>query len=301
MATLVEIIKQINDVFFIGNDSILINDIIQLDTNNKRNDVIYWCNDKNIDLLGLCAAGTIICSEKIKQTNYINKNCNYIIVTNPRAVFRQVLRDFFIPIEDINSISVKASIHSSAKIGENVFIGDNTVVEKNCIIKDDTYIGHNNTILSQTYIGSKVRIGNNNTIGGVGFGYEKNEQGSYEVLPHIGNVIIKDRVEIGNNNCIDRAVLGSTILYENVKVDNLVHIAHGVVIGENSLIIAHSMIGGSTEIGKNVWISPGALVLNKLKIGDNSLIGMGSVVVKKVDENTVVVGNPAKYLKDIKD
>lgn len=133
----------------------------------------------------------------------------------------------------------------------------------------------------------------------MGFGYEKNEQGDYEVLPHIGNVIIKDNVEIGNNNCIDRAVLGSTILHKNVKVDNLVHIAHGVVIDENSLIIAHAMIGGSTEIGKNVWVSPGALIINKLKVEDNSLIGMGAVVVRKVDKNTVVAGNPAKYLKNI--
>jgi UDP-3-O-[3-hydroxymyristoyl] glucosamine N-acyltransferase len=294
-----EIVKRIENAYFIGNDSTLINDVIQLNTNNKRNDVIYWCNDKNMDLLALCEAGTIICPNKIRETNYINENCNYIIVSNPRAVFAQVLKDFFIPTEDKYSISKKASIHSSATIGKNVFIGDNTIVEKNCTIGDDTYIGYNNTILSKTYIGSKVRIGNNNTIGGVGFGYEKNEQGNYEVLPHIGNVIIKDKVEIGNNNCIDRAVLGSTILHENVKVDNLVHIAHGVVIGENSLIIAHAMIGGSTEIGKNVWIAPGALVINKLKIEDNSLIGMGSVVVRKVDKNTVVVGNPAKYLKNI--
>jgi len=118
-------------------------------------------------------------------------------------------------------------------------------------------------------------------------------------LPHIGNVLIYDKVEIGNNTCIDRAVLGSTIIHENVKIDNLVHIAHGVVIQENSLIIAHAMIGGSAEIGKNVWIAPGALIINKGKVEDDSVVGMGAVVIKKVDKRAIVAGNPAKFLKNI--
>jgi len=299
MIVLKDILKKINHVNFIGDDSALINDVIQLDKANKRTDVIYWCNDKNIDALFFCEAGTIICSEKINETTYINKNCNYIIVSNPRAVFAQVLKDFFIPVNDAPTISSKTIIHPSVKIGKNVSIADFTVIEKNCVIGDNTYIGYHNTILAKTIIGNEVKIGSNNTIGGVGFGYEKDEQGNYEVLPHMGNVLIHDKVEIGNNTCIDRAVLGSTVLHKNVKVDNLVHIAHGVIIGENSLIIAHAMIGGSTEIGRNVWVAPGALIINKGKVEDDSLIGMGAVVVKKVEKNTIVAGNPAKFLKNI--
>ena len=299
MTTLKEILESINAINFIGDKSVVINDVIQLDAANKRNDVIYWCNDKNIDSLSLCESGTIICSEKINDTAYIKKNCNYIIVANPRAVFAQVLKDFFVPKDDTPTISSKAVIHPSVKIGKNVFIGDFTVIEKNCLIGDNVSIGYNNTILSKTIIGNEVKIGSNNTIGGVGFGYEKDEQGNYEVLPHIGNVLIHNKVEIGNNTCIDRAVLGSTILHENAKIDNLVHIAHGVIIGENSLIIAHAMIGGSTQIGKNVWVAPGVLIINKIKVEDDSLIGMGAVVVKKVSAKTIVAGNPAKFLKNI--
>ncbi len=299
MVILKEIIENIKSIEFIGDDTTIINDIIQLDKTNKRSDVIYWCNDKNMDLLSSCETGTIICSDKIKETDYIKRNCNYIIVENPRAVFAQVLKDFFMPENEISAISQKASIHPSVKIGENVFVGDFTVIEKNCVIGDNTYIGYNNTILAKTVIGNAVKIGNNNTIGGIGFGYEKDENGNYEVLPHIGNVLICDKVEIGNNTCIDRAVLGSTVLHENVKVDNLVHIAHGVTIGENSLIIAHAMIGGSTKIGKNVWVAPGALIINKVKVEDDSLIGMGAVVVKRVEKKTIVAGNPARFLRDI--
>lgn len=110
--------------------------------------------------------------------------------------------------------------------------------------------------------------------------------------------MIKKDVEIGNNVCIDRAVLGSTVIGENVKIDNLVHIAHGVVIGENSLIIANSMIAGSCEIGKNVWVSPSVSVIQNTQIEDNALLGMGSVVIRNVDANTIVAGVPAKKTKD---
>ena len=113
-------------------------------------------------------------------------------------------------------------------------------------------------------------------------------------MPHIGNVHLKENVEIGNNVCIDRAVMGSTLLSENVKVDNLVHIAHGVQIGKNSLIIANSMIAGSVVIGDNVWVSPSASIRQKLIVENDALVGMGAVVVKNVTESSVVAGNPAK-------
>ena len=113
-------------------------------------------------------------------------------------------------------------------------------------------------------------------------------------MPHIGNVHLKENVEVGNNVCIDRAVMGSTLLSENVKVDNLVHIAHGVKIGKNSLIIANSMIAGSVEIGENVWVSPSSSIRQKLIIENDALIGMGAVVVKNVEPSSVVAGNPAK-------
>lgn len=294
-------IKQILEIVpsyeYIGKEECVINDIVQLDNDNKRDDVIYWCNDKNIDKLKDCFHGIIICSVKVKESAYINPSANYIIVENPRLIFANILKTFFIPEEDKFEISEKAVIHPSVKIGKNVFIGANNVIEKDCIIGDNTSIGYNNTIYKKTKIGSNVKIGSNNTIGGIGFGYEKDEEGNYQLLNHIGNVVINDYVEIGNNTCIDKAVLGSTIINKNAKIDNLVHIAHGVIIGDNSLIIANSMIGGSAVIGKNVWISPSVSILNKAIVEDNSLVGMGAVVVKNVESDTIVVGNPAKFLK----
>jgi acetyltransferase-like isoleucine patch superfamily enzyme len=144
--------------------------------------------------------------------------------------------------------------------------------------------------------GKNFIVGDNCSIGNDGFGYIKDEMGRWIKFPHFGDIIIGDDVEIGSNVCIDRGSLSNTIIGSGVKVDNFVHIAHNVEIGENTLIIAQSMIGGSTKIGKNCWISPSVSIKNGISIGDNVLIGMGAVVLKDVENNKVMVGNPAKEL-----
>ena len=294
---IIDILNTINHTNYKGDKSGEISEIIQLNPENTKQDILCWCSDKNKELLPLVKSGTIIISNKIEE-NYLNSYCNYIIVENPRRTFQEVLSKFF--IEKIQAkISETANIDKSVKLGENIFIGENVVIEKNCEIGDNTTIQHNTTIFKDTVIGKDVVIGANNTIGGIGFGYEKDENGDFQLIPHIGNVVLKDNVEIGNNTTIDRAVLGSTILEENVKIDNLVHIAHGVKIGRNSVIIANSMIAGSVKIGENTWVAPSASVLNQKTIGKNSLVGMGAVVLKDVGDNEVVAGSPAKFLKKI--
>jgi UDP-3-O-[3-hydroxymyristoyl] glucosamine N-acyltransferase len=294
MITVKEILKGINYLEFKGNENAVIEKPIQLSIENFDPNVLMWINDKNIALLAEIQFGTIVCGNLEFE---MNESCNYIKVANPRLAFMQIIKDFFYVENKNPEISKTAVIHSTSKIGHNVSIGHFVVVEEGCIIGDNSQIGNHNAILSRTIIGENVKIGNNNTIGGVGFGYEKNEFGEYELMPHIGNVIINNNVEIGNNTAIDRAVLGSTILMENCKVDNLVHIAHGVVVGRNSLIIANAMIGGSTIIGDNVWFAPSASILQKKNIANNATIGMGAVILKDVLEGEVIIGNPGKPLQ----
>jgi UDP-3-O-[3-hydroxymyristoyl] glucosamine N-acyltransferase len=143
-------------------------------------------------------------------------------------------------------------------------------------------------------IHSSVVVGRNTVIGGDGFGYAREIDGTLVKMPHMGNVIIHEDVEIGSNTCIDRAVIGSTIIGAGTKIDNLVHVAHGVKIGRNCLIVAGVVIGGSCEIGDNVYIGIGAMIKNKIRIGNNAVIGMGAVVLKDVPDGVTVVGNPAK-------
>ena len=255
---------------------------------------ITWISDKNLNSVQKLVSGIVICSLSLNP-DACNPNCTYLLVKNPRLYFLQLVGLYFVENEK-PFISNSAFIDESVNIGLNVSIGHGVVLERNCSVGDYTRIDHNTIIKSGTVIGSNVKIGANNTIGGVGFGYERDESGKYILIPHIGNVVIEDAVEIGNNTAIDRAVLGSTIIRKNAKIDNLVHIAHGVEVGENSLVIANAMIAGSTIIGRNVWVAPSASILNKLSIGDDSFIGMGAVVVKSVESEKTVVGNPAKEL-----
>jgi UDP-3-O-[3-hydroxymyristoyl] glucosamine N-acyltransferase len=259
---------------------------------------LTWVSDKNQSLLSALRRGTVICSAKADQSSF-NQTCTYLIVDNPRQYFLKVIKNYFVDDEP-PSISQHAVIHPSVQLGKNVTVKAGVIIEENCRVGDHSRIDSNTVIKKATLIGARVIIGANNTIGGVGFGYEKDENNNYELLPHIGNVVIEDHVEIGNNTCIDRAVVGSTILRRNCKIDNLVHIAHGVEIGENSLVIANAMVAGSAIIGKNVWVAPSASVLNKAKIEDGAVVGMGAVVLKDVAAGQTVVGNPAKDIKTLR-
>lgn len=189
----------------------------------------------------------------------------------------------------------EAPISAGAVIGANVHLGYGSVIGPNVRIGDDCRIGPN-TFLANATLGPRVGIGANCTIGLDGFGYEKGPDGRFMRFPHIGSVEIESDVDIGSNSCIDRGALGVTRIGRGVKVDNLVHIAHNVSIGENSLIIAHAMLGGSAQLGSNVWLAPCASVINKGVLGDGVTVGMGAVVLKPVAAGLTVAGVPAKEL-----
>ena len=133
-------------------------------------------------------------------------------------------------------------------------------------------------------------------IGEDGFGYAHAEDGSLVKIPHRGNVVIEKDVTIGACVCIDRAVVGSTVIGEGSKIDNLVHIAHGVKIGKHCLIVAGAVIGGSSVIGDRCFIGINASIKNKVRIGNDVVVGMGAVVTKDVPDGVTVVGNPARIL-----
>jgi UDP-3-O-[3-hydroxymyristoyl] glucosamine N-acyltransferase len=280
--------------FYLNNENVLIKNVIKSNIENNIEGVIFWVSPKFNSMLESFKVGTIICSDL--PLNYLETKCNYLVFDNPRKAFQLLLHNFFKePV--INSIAKSASIHPTVKLSQDIFIGENVVIEKNCVIGNNVFIGHNTIIHSNTIIGNDVNIGANNTIGGTGFGYEKDENGKLQPIHHIGGVVIHNKVDIGNNTCIDKAVLENTIIGEGSKIDNLVHISHNVNIGKNCVIIAHAMIGGSTEIGDNAWIAPNVALRDGLKIGDQALVGLGSVVIKSVPENEIWLGNPAKKYK----
>lgn len=182
----------------------------------------------------------------------------------------------------------KVVIGNGTKIFPNAFVGNNVIVGQNSIIHPGVKIYHD------CVIGNNVTIHAGTIIGGDGFGFAPQADGSFKKVPQIGNVIIEDNVEIGSNTTIDRATIGSTIIRAGAKLDNLLQIAHNVEVGNNSVIAAQSGISGSTKIGKNVMIGGQVGIVGHIQIADGSKINAQSGVSKSMKTpNTAVTGSPA--------
>lgn len=216
------------------------------------------------------------------------------------------------------SISALASISKSAIIGKNVSIGDFAVIEDYAIIGDHVEVS------PHSYVGTKVMIGEKSklytgvkiesdsiigkhcifhsgvVIGSEGFGFIPTKEGTKKIA-QIGNVIIEDDVEIGANTCVDRATLGSTIIKQGAKLDNLIQIAHNVEIGENTLIAAQTGIAGSTKIGKNCMIGGQVAIVGHLNIADEvKIVGQSGVIKSIPEKGSIVQGSPAFNFNDYK-
>lgn len=146
-------------------------------------------------------------------------------------------------------------------------------------------------------IGDNCKICDTVKIGNDGFGFEPDENGDLVFFPHFMGVKIGSNVRIGSYVCIDRGNLKDTIIEDGVKIDNLVHIAHNVKIGKNTMVVAGTVVCGSVEIGDNCFIGANSVIRQHLKIGNNVTIGMGSVVTKDIPDGETWAGNPAKKLE----
>lgn len=212
----------------------------------------------------------------------IRKNISLILSDDPRFDF-YTLHNFLAKAnlkKTPNQIHPEAVIHPRAWIADyNVIIGARTIIEPNACIYPDVLIGADCKINACAVIGKE------------GFEYKKTSKGILSVL-HDGKVIIADKVDIGSNTCIDKGFsFRNTIIGEETKIDNLVHIAHGVQIGQKTFVVACAMLAGSVDIGNNVWISPNANLNNYIRINDGGIVSLGAVVTKDVEVGQQVTGN----------
>lgn len=266
-----------------------------------------------------------------KYEEYLYSTAANIIIVNEAQIVKEELAATLIKVPDAYSafalllseyqklkqqqlvgIQEPVYIHASVKKGDRIYIGafaylgENVVIGNGVKIYPNAYIGNNVTIDDDTTIhpgvkiyhdcsvGKNVVIHAGTVIGGDGFGFAPQANGSFKKVPQTGNVIIEDNVEIGSNVTIDRATIGSTIIRNGAKLDNLLQIAHNVEIGSNSVIAALTGISGSTKIGNNVMIGGQAGIAGHLTIADGSKINGQSGVSKSIKTpNTAVTGTPA--------
>lgn len=173
-------------------------------------------------------------------------------------------------------------IYPQVYVGDNVTIGDNTVLYSGVKIYSDCVIGHHVTIHSGCVIGSD------------GFGFAPQPDGSYKTIPQVGNVVIGNHVDIGANTVIDCATMGSTIIEDGVKLDNLIQIAHNAHIGQHTVVAAQSGISGSTKIGKNCIIAGQVGIVGHITIANKTTIGAQAGIGRSItEEGSVLLGSPA--------
>ena len=271
----------------------------------------FLANPKYEEFLYTTQASIIILSNTQELKNPIN--ATIIRVPDAYSAFATLLDKYQqIQTQQLAGIQQPVYIDAKAKIGDQVFIGAFVYIGEGAIIGNGvkifphTYIGNHvivaeNTIIHpgvkiyhHCIIGKNVIIHAGTVIGGDGFGFAPQADGSFKKVPQIGNVIIEDNVEIGSNTTVDRATIGSTLIKSGAKLDNLLQIAHNVEVGNNSVIAAQSGISGSTKIGNNVMIGGQVGIVGHLIIADGTKINAQSGVSKSIKTaNTAVTGSPA--------
>ena len=220
-----------------------------------------------------------------------------IISENSKAVFFSILEEFWGNNDEGDLMIGKGSV-----IGQNVYLEDGVRIGCNCSITGDICIGAGTTIGDNVVIKNKVDIGKNcviqslTVIGEAGYGYSEDENHVKTMIKHFGGVIIEDDVFIGSHTNIARGTIDDTVIKKGVKIAPSTHIGHNNYIGENAAIVC-SQSFGSVRIGNNAYVSS-SVIRNQSKIGSNAIVGMGSVVIKDVEDNKVVVGSPAKAIRE---
>ncbi len=282
--------------------------------------------DNSTVILGLCSiekqqknALTFVSHAKFKKLINHDEQAFYIVPTalsdsidqgivhdNPTQAFRLLLNHLYPPV-DTKSVAQTAVVSDSAQLGKQISIGHNSVVEAgailgdNCVIGDNCFIGrdaqigqgtrisHRVSVHNKCVIGTDCVISDGVIIGGQGFGFNF-EGGQWEAIPQIGRVSIGNKVHIGNNTCIDRGAIEDTVIGNNVIIDNLVHIAHNVHIGDGCALAGQFGIAGSTTIGKHCLFGGQVGVAGHIAVTDGVQVNGGSKILQSVKESGAYAG-----------
>lgn len=279
-------------------------------------DVSFLANPRYLDAMRRSGAGVIF----VNKDAPLNEGRNYLVNSDPSRAFQQILESFYaerLINTGFKGIHPTAVVHETAKIATNVHLGPHSVVDAHTTIGEGTSIGagtsigpfcsigagcqiHANvSIRERTVIGNRVVIQPGAVIGSCGFGLTTDASGKHEKLSQIGHVVIENDVEIGANTAIDRARFKETRIGSGVKIDNLVQIAHGVTIGNHSIIVAQAGIAGSSTLGRGVVMAGQSAVAGHLKIADGTILAARAAASKSLTKPGQAYGGaPAMPMND---
>lgn len=281
----------------------------------KEGDLTFLANAKYEDsILSTKASGAIVSPEIAEKYSF--DNLWLITHPNPYFAYSEILDLLYEPKAKLGSqIEGSAFIHESAKLGDDVYVGHNVVIEADAEIGDGSVIGSNSYIGDNVKIGKNARVDTNVTIthsvigdsvvilpgariGQDGFGFATH-QGKHRKIYHIGRVIIEDDVEIGANTTIDRGALKDTVIKKGARLDNLVQVAHNVYIGDGSILVSQVGVAGSTHVGKYCAFGGQAGFAGHLKIADGVRVAGQAGVQHDIDEpGATYFGTPASPIRD---
>ncbi|MBA4851158.1 UDP-3-O-(3-hydroxymyristoyl)glucosamine N-acyltransferase [Emticicia sp. BO119] len=298
-----------------GDDSLTVSKLAKIEQGNTG-DISFLANQKYEHFIYTTKASAVIVGKDFVPKKAIS--ASLIVVDNPYLSFTQLLEEY----QKILNFSKKGAeqpvfVGTGTEIGEGAYqgafsyVGNNTKIGKNVKIYPQVYIGDNVVIGDNTLIYAGVKIYSNAiigsncvfhagaVIGSDGFGFAPQEDGTYKTIPQLGNVVIEDNVSIGANTTIDCATMGSTIIHQGVKIDNLVQVAHNVEIGKNTVIAAQTGIAGSTIVGENCVLAGQVGVVGHISIANGTKVGAKAGVRKSIkQENTSITGTYAFELND---
>ena len=297
-----------------GNPKREVNSLAKIEE-GRNGDLCFLANKKYTHYIYTTNASIVIVDKSFSTNKDIN--ATLIKVEDAYSSFSKIIQVYNNMRIDICGVSEKADIANNTSLGKDVYIGaftsvcsdvtigKNVKIHPNCYIGQNTVIGDNTVIFPGVIIYHDCKIGNNNiihagvVIGSDGFGFAPSKNHNYNKISQIGNVVIKDDVEIGSNTTIDRATMGSTKIAKGVKLDNLIQIGHNVTIGENTVIAAQAAIAGSSKIGKNCMIGGKVAISGHLTIANNVKIAGQSGIASSIKKEGVILQGPMAF--NIKD
>jgi UDP-3-O-[3-hydroxymyristoyl] glucosamine N-acyltransferase len=280
----------------VGDGNVIIRKVAPIDE-AAPGEITFLANPRYQKFLSRCKASAVIVGRGVIREP--EPELNLLEAADPYVAFAKVLQLFCPPARFDGAISPRAYVDDSAEVGDgttifpNAFIGPGVRIGAGSVLFPGVFLGaraevgaacvlHANVVIGAgCRLGDRVILHAGVVVGSDGFGYAGRGEGRVKI-PQIGVVVIEDDVEIGANTTIDRATLGQTVIGRGAKIDNLVQIAHNVVIGEHSVVAAQAGIAGSTRLGRNVTLAGQVGVVNHVQIGDGAIIGPQSGVPKSV-------------------